>query len=301
MASDLIQLVSVFLDLAALDPVWAEGALEYGLQNVLEARGRQFYRTDQAHLKFGDKTSQELIRHKVFPDASQVDFLIAQTLSLEVSDKDVKDEPEPWSLIASFQNLLKAASEASGTTMEETKRRIEADGISIEQMIASIRIEHESDRVVELQQPNLRRAMLRRYLHKLDHIVSQIERFSVLPMTWASVPAHLQTLLSNAHEAALLGQEVACAIVCGTALEEALKICLGRDRFEGIANGIKTAVQEGLFIRKSPEEIAAWDIKNVRDEATHDPGSYLATPNRKKRDVLDNTRFVLAHMFAGSR
>jgi hypothetical protein len=291
MPSKFVQKVNSFLVLEAHDGGWADIALDYGYTLVADDKGKEGFRKDQEHISVGELRSSETLRKKVFPDASPNHFRGVENPRLtEMNFGDAGDNRSTANPILerfrSYQDFIRA--------------RAEAEGLTLDQMLEVIAAENERERVAELESPDLHRAMLRRFLHQLDQITEDVKRMEVLPISWDKVPAQLRILLSNAHEASLLGQEVASAVLCGTALEEALRIRLGRGRFDGLAQGISVAISDSVLDPKSPESVAAWDIKEMRNIATHDPGHFLVMVNRKKRDVLMNTRFVISHLFAPS-
>jgi hypothetical protein len=294
MASEFVSRMNDFLDLEA----YGEGYAEYGLDmgyDFLSDKGSGDIRLDRENLLLGEDAALDFLKSRVFPGARNQDFRELQNARLE---KVLRGEPqcdEELSVMLDRVEETEAFEEGFyrdfashlGVSIDEAKRLLETK-------VAEAHLQ-------ELRKPALHRALIRRFLTRLDKMVDEIQRYSLLEISSDCLPRHLQILISDAHEAGLIGQEVACAVLCGTALEEALKLCLGRDSFEGLSAGIKLAGEKAILAKKSPEELAAWDVKKMRDLAAHDPGSYLADPGRKKRDVLINTRFVLGRLFAGEK
>lgn len=294
MASEFVSRMNDFLDLEA----YGEGYAEYGLDmayDFLSDKGPGDIRLDRENLLLGEDAALDFLKSRVFPGARNQDFKELPNARLE---KALRGEPQ---CDEDLSVMLDRVEETEA--FEEGFYRDFAShlGVSIDEAKNLLETKVAEAHLEELREPALHRALIRRFLIRLDKMVDEIQRYSLLEVSSDRLPRHLQILISDAHEAGLLGQEVACAVLCGTALEEALKLCLGRDSFEGLSAGIKLAGEKAILAKKSPEELAAWDVKKMRDLATHDPGSYLADPGRKKRDVLINTRFVLGQLFVGEK
>jgi hypothetical protein len=288
MPSDFVRQVGAFLDLEAHGGGYADYALQVGYDFLKDENDHLSLAQDSEAIRIGELASLNTIRDRVLPDAIPQEILgigndFLQSVTSDVLQRSSASFLHPEMLLEGVEKeLFEAWSLATGKPVKDLLQELQQSA--------------ELNRVSELRSPALHRFLLRKYLSRLDKMVADVERFERLPVAWDTVPAHLRVLLSNAHEAALLGQEIACAILCGTAIEESLRIKLGRESFEGLANGI-IAGRGNLFRKGSPDEQAAWDVKEMRDEATHDPGSYLANPSRKKRDVLINARFLIAQVF----
>jgi hypothetical protein len=289
-----IPLINSFLDLCALDSGWAEQAVEFGFQNVAEQRGKALSRAEKVHLVRGDEATAEMIRRKALPDAKPEDFK-ARSLFIDVEEFDVALYGQEIEQTRAMLKLgLHVAADRAHVSVDQLLSET-----SIEEFALNILQDAIASRTRELQSPDVHRAMLRRFLNRPNSIESQIRPLDDLPVLVDAVPHHLKQLLSNAHESALLGQEVACAVLCGTALEEALHVRLGKDAFSGITAGIKKAYEIGLFEAQTPEAFAAWSIKTAGDQATHRPSEFLKMPTKEKRDLLVNIRFIVAHLFRG--
>jgi hypothetical protein len=294
MASEFVSRMNDFLDLEA----YGEGYAEYGLDmayDFLSDKGPGEVRLDRENLLLGEDAALDLLKSRVFPGARNQDFKELPNARLE---KALRGDPQ---LDEDLTTMLESMEHSEASDDILYRGLASHLHISIEEAKSFLDSKVKESRLKELREPALHRALIRRFLLRLDKMVDEIQRYSLLEVSGDRLPRHLQILISDAHEAGLLGQEVACAVLCGTALEEALKLCLGRDSFEGLSAGIKLAGEKAVLANKSPEELAAWDVKKMRDLATHDPGSYLADPGRKKRDVLVNTRFVLGQLFVGEK
>lgn len=290
MASGLVNRLNAFLDLEAHGAEYTEVALGSGYDFLGQEKNTSVYRRDSSEIAAGEQQSFRSIQGKVFPNAEAKQFTSQDNehfSAVRTKDGDLDDTPA-----TRFAGRLYSKGRMNLIVAEEY-------GVPPEEALAKIRSEMEQDRIAELREPKLHRFLLRKFISRLDQMVDDLERLEVLPVNWEFVPSQLQTLLTEAHESWLLGQDVSTAVLCGAALEESLKLILGRDKFWKLSGGIDLSVPRFLC-DPSPALTAARMVCAARNDAVHDPAKYLSRQQRSKTDVLHNARFVISHIFSES-
>jgi hypothetical protein len=300
MASELARLMIAFLDLSAHGDMWAENALDYGFQTAI-ADGDGSFDQERRLIEAADEDAQKIIRFRVFPNSTPTEFS-SPTIREDLWDVDphVQAASNAQMIASVLKDLISKCAEAEGISRDEMVQRIEAQGITIEEMRAELLAKRETEHHRSLRSPNVERVLLRRYLNKLEEIASRVEGLDTLPINWEGVPEHFRILVSSAHESALLGQDVACAVLCGAAIEEALKLRLGRSLYVSFMQALNLAVERGYILNPSVEFRAAEYVKEMRNKAAHNPASFMLPIGRRRPDVLVGTRIVLAHLLSGA-
>jgi hypothetical protein len=300
MSSELARIMIRFLDLTAHGDVWAEHAVDYGFETVI-ADGDGSFDQERRLIEAADEDAQQIIRHKVFPNAKPAEFNGPKIRAdLWDVDADLIAASNSKIIASVLKDLVAWCAEAEGISREEMVLRIEAHGTTIDELHSALLAQREARHHSSLRAPSVERALLRRYLNKLEQIANRVEGLEALPINWELVPDHLKVLIANAHEAALLGQDVACAILCGAAIEEALKLTVGEVNYQSFIGALRLATEKGFFTDGSVEVKAAEHVKEMRNRAVHNPKKFFLPYTKPRPDVLVETRIVLAHLFSGA-
>jgi hypothetical protein len=246
-------------------------------------------RLDKREILLGDEASLNELQSRVFPTAHLSDFPAVENpwWSDRLGNEARPVNNELSEMLGEAENLEEWESTLYAKIAEKK-------GVSVETVRLEFADALKEQRRQELRKPQLHRALMRRFLTRLDRMVDEVQRLEVLPFNWKELPQHLQNLISNAHEASLLGQTSTTAILCGVILEEALgeRMC---QKFE-LSEGIDEAVRKGLLMRPSVELTRARRIQSFRNEAVHNPGQF-AKLRMFDETILDSTRSLLVHLF----
>lgn len=288
MPTPFVTRINEFLDLEAHGDNYADYALLQGYDLLDEDKPKQVFEEDSRLIEEGEISSASLLRGTAFPSTASELFKRQSNSRLDEVEGSISR-----STISSYDDWERWISKPGGLI----DRVAALEGISAEDLRNQMSCDAEESRLRELRAPTFHRFLLRKFLTRLDGMVEQVERLEVLPLHWDSVPPQMKVLLNEAHESWLLGQEVSTAVLCGAALEESLKLILGRSHVPKLSTGIKKAVPSFLH-DPSPALDAAWKICAARAEAVHDPRKYLSTPQKSKTDVLHHARFVIGHIFS---
>lgn len=143
-------------------------------------------------------------------------------------------------------------------------------------------------------QPNLQVALAKEFADWLDVAVSKIEGIEEISYR-ESIPTHLQHYLHEAYRCDIYGLDAACAALCGSILQEAIRFRLGLPGLTGLDEAIRDATDNELLNDETIE--AADKVKSLRDLAAHGNRLFSMKTEEARKSALPLTRLVLDNLF----
>jgi hypothetical protein len=264
MASQFVDNLKAFLDLHSHGEKYSSYALYVSYELLAEDNSGKTFRENMAAIQGAEAAAYYSLKKKVFPAAK------LEELRDKPSEWLQKLEPQASGKIlcdtSALEELMELRTDDGRTQLEAlaSKRGMTAEDFRAK-VLSEVGTSLRNQELAKLNKPSIHSFLLRRFARQLDEIVEELERLDELTLEWDFIPSYLQTLLSEAHEAALFGKTVAAAVLFGAALEEALKEQLGRDRYKNLGEGISLAVQSGLLAKPSPAYVSVCKIQHLQD------------------------------------
>jgi hypothetical protein len=261
------------------------------------------YKGESAAKRVGQKRTNQAIRKRLLGEPEVVigKYKHAGQITPRPT-MDVNGLESTWAEFEEdrkFQWFLNVLSSAFGFSREEIDDFIAHGEISREKLLSIMRDPDWKDLEAKHlfrvdSQPNLHLFLAKEFVASLDTVASKIERLDEIEYR-DSIPSHLRAYMREAYRCDLYGLDAASAALCGSILQEAIRIKLGARGFTGLFQAIEEAEKACLLTPRAVE--AAREVKRLRDFAAHGNPDFAATQEYTRISVLAATREILDTLF----
>lgn len=218
----------------------------------------------------GDAQAREAAKNKAFLQNDRL-----AKLDLELRSKFAEVEAGQFS--AEWWDSFFAAYPGVGKMADEL-------GWTRDELIRQIRCVRDE----ESRKPDFEVFLARDFASLLGQTASRLENLEEIEFPEILSP-HLKTLLQEAHRCYLYGFELACSALCGAILEETLRTVLMTSA--KLEEASWDALKKGLITDEQYR--MADEVRELRNEALHEPRKFAARSNLMRASVISNTRTVL--------
>jgi len=273
---------------------------EEGIEAIQNETG---YEGESKAQKISRKRTKQALKKRLLamPDFSR-SALEGQASGLDPDSSNRKPPAETWDefqqeLLDQFLDIL---AKEWGITKTELNEFLASNGItgdrlhSLRQLPELKEIERKH-RFAKDSEPKFELFFANEFADWLDLAVAKAEKLDEFSYS-SSIPDHLGRFLHEAYRCDLYGFDAACASLCGAILQEAIRIKLNHDGFDGLYKAIEAARNAALFSETAAN--AAEEVMRLRNEAVHGNRKFIHASLERRKRSLPITREILDTLFA---
>ncbi len=303
MESHFTMLLRAFVNLYESDPEAVEYFLEQAHEGIAHTHQEGRYEYESNALKRSQKRTRQAVKKRILEIFGELNLPTDRTAG-GVPAASRKAPAETWEEYQDerAEEFKEALATDWEITREELDRLLAKDGISNENLLAIGELPKYKEiwakhKFAELARTNFHIFFAREFADWLDCAVAQVENLQEVEFR-KSIPEHLRRFLGEAYRCYLYGLDAACAALCGAILQEAIRVKLNVQGFTGLDEAIRDASEGDLPLLTEKAEMAAREVKSLRDLASHGNREFAESQEYRRKCALPATREVLDTLFA---